>query len=205
MIKGKFIDLVLIKVNGGQLTDESSVDRRVIRSYMPAAINFAMHATYNVNIQEEGTRDYASLFYAYYPNLNISVDTTRHNYKYITLPKGYVQFARHQGIRTIDDGCGYNLKPLSDNAFKTINHFKRIFTGDSYYRPEGTKVYLFGLPAPTTKVGASIIVDCDSLDDTDLLPLQAGFEKLAIDTCYEFVTGVRQMPADRKNDKRDVN
>jgi hypothetical protein len=97
------------------------------------------------------------------------------------------------------------FKPLSDNAFRTIAHSVKLFTGASYFRLEGNKIYLFGSNPIIETINLSMIVDTDDLLDTDLLPIPAGLEKLAMDTCYEFMTGERQMPADRKSDQRDIN
>lgn len=205
MTKGIFKELVLLKVNGGQLNDSSSVDRRDINAYIPAAINFVMIEAYRVNIQIEGARDFPSFFYGYFPTNAILIDTARHNWKYIVAPKAYVPLPRNQGIRSIEDGCGYNLKPLTDNAFRQIGHMHKILNGDKYYRPEGMKIYLWNLPVPTTSVPCSLIIDSSALTDTDELPIQAGLEGKAIDICVEFITGERQMPADRKSDERDVN
>jgi hypothetical protein len=206
MTKGKFTETVLLKIEGFQLNDSSSVQRRDIRAYLPAAVNYAMMAGYNINIQVEGNRDFSSVFYGYFPALAISKDTTRHNWKYITLPKGTIALPKNQGIRSIEDGSGYNLKPLSDNAFRTINSWLETYKGDGYYRLEGNKIYLFNISAIATVINLSMIVDTDSLTDDDILPIPAGLEGRAIDICYEFLTGVRQLPpADRKSDERDIN
>lgn len=205
MKKGIFIELVLLRINGGQLNDSSSVDRRDIRAYLPAAVNYAMIEGYRVNIREEGNRDFSSLFYGYFPDNAIQVDTARHNWKYIVLPKAVPALPRNQGIRSIEDGCGYSLKPLSDNAFRQIGHFKKVFAGDKYYRLEGQKIYLFNLPSVTTTIPVSLIVDSNALTDDDELPIPAGLEGKAIDICVEFITGERQVPADRKSDERDLN
>lgn len=205
MKKSIFRETVLLKITGGQLNDDSSVKRRDINAYMAAAVNYAMTAGYNININVEGNRDFSSVFYGYFPDQTVLVDTTRHNWKYITLPKATIPLPKNQGIRSIEDGCGYNLKPVSDNSFRTINHWIKIFTGDKYFRLEGNKIYLWNLPLPTKKVNLSMIVDVDDLSDDDELPIPAGLEGKAIDICVEFFTGQRQMPADRKNDQRDIN
>lgn len=205
MLKGVFIDLVLIRISGGQLNDSSSIQREDIRSYMPAAINYVVSAAYNTDISVEGHRDYPSLFYGYFPAVAILTDTARHNWKYIVRPSGTIPMPKNQGIRAVEDGCGHTLKPLSDNNFRVIDWLLKTFPGEKYFRPEGKKIYLFGLPAPTNNIGVSLIVDCDSLADTDELPIQAGLEGKAIDICVEFITGERQMPADRKSDERDLN
>lgn len=204
MTKARFRELVFLSVNGGQLNDSASANRRIIDAYIPCAINWVMVNDYRINLRQEPTRDVSSLFYGFFPSLSIQVDTDRHNWKYVTYPKKVVPLPRNQGIRGIEDGTGYQLKPLSDNGFRTIGHFGKVFA-DRYYRAEQKGIYLFGLPSPVVTVSGTFIVDVRDLDDTDELPIPAGQEADAIKLCIEFATGVRQMPADRKSDERDTN
>lgn len=204
--KGRFVEQVFLKVNGGELPDSSSVQREDIESFLPAAINYAMMASRNIILQQDGHRDVASLFYGFFDNLPILKDADRHDWMYVAWPKGYVPLPSNEGIRFVEDGDGNFLKPLSDNNFRTINHTLEIFTDARYYRPEKKGLYLFGLlPMTTTLPGLTIIVDVDDLDDDDILPIPAGQEKTALDICYQFVIGERELPADKNNDKRDVN
>lgn len=204
MTKSVFRELVFLEVNGGQLNDSASANRRLINAYLPCAINWVMINDYRINLRQEPTRDIASLFYGYFPDLPVLVDAARHNWKYVAYPKKIVPMPRNQGIRGIEDGTGYQLKPLSDNGFRTIGHFGKIFD-DRYYRPEQKGIYLFNLPSPVTAVSGVFIVDVNDLLDTDELPIPAGQETEAIKICIEFATGVRQTPADRKTDQRDTN
>lgn len=203
--KARFVEQVLLKVGGGILTDEMAIQRVDIKSYLPAAINYVQFGSYNINLKTEGTRDINSLFYAYFPDIAIQVDSTRHNWTYIPYPKAFVALPHNQGVRQIEDGDGNTYKPLSDNGFRTIKHSAELFTGASYYRPEKIGIYLFSQNKLVETVSLSGIVDVDDLADTDILPIPAGFEKQAIDVCYEFFVGERELPADRKNDKTDVN
>lgn len=204
MTKKVFRELVFLEVNGGQLNDSASANRRIINAYIPAAVNWVLTNDYRINLRQESTRDINSLFYGFFPNLEVLVDAARHNWKYITYPKNIVPMPRNQGVRGIEDGTGYQLKPLSDNSFRTINHFSKVFP-DRYYRPEQKGIYLFNLPSPVTTVSGTFIVDVNDLSDDDELPIPAGQEVDALKVAIEFATGVRQAPADRKSDERDLN
>lgn len=205
MKKGVFRELVLIKVNGGTINDQSSLKRRDINAYMPVAVNYAMQAGYNIEIKTEEDRDFSSMFYGYFPAQDVLVDSTRHDWKYVADPAGAIALPKNQDIRSIEDNFGNTYKPLPDNAMKTINYYLKLMAGVGYYRREQKKIYLFNAPELIKTINVSRIVDCDSLSDDDILPIPAGLEKIAIDICYEFVVGIRQMPADHRNDKRDVN
>lgn len=203
--KARFVEQILLKVGGGVITDELSIQRVDIASYLPAAINYVQIASYNLNIKIEGDRDINSLFYGFFADQPILVDSARHNWTYIAYPKAFVALPHNQGIRQIEDGDGNTYKPLSDNAFRTIKHSAGLFTGASYFRPEQKGIYLFSQNKLIESVSLTGIVDVDELADTDILPIPAGFEKQALDVTYEFFVGERELPADRKNDKTDVN
>lgn len=204
--KGRFVEQVLLRINGGQLNDDASVKREDIESYVPAAVNYTLTASRNIELGTENDRDLSSLFYGYFSDLPINVDAARHNWKYVNMPKGTIAMYANEGIRSVEDGCGVPFKPLTDNAMKTIHYYQEIF-GERYYRLEsGKRIYLFGInPVMSVLPGLSMIVDVDELGDDDILPIMAGMEGKAIDACVEFFTGERHEPADRKNDQRDIN
>lgn len=205
MLKSRFRELVFIKVNGGHITDQSDVDRRTINAYIPAAVNLAMLQGYTLEIKEEGDRDFSSLFYGYFPTMTIQPDATRHNWMYFTHPKAGIALPRNQDIRQVEDNLGNTYIALPDSAMKNLSYYLPLMEGIGFYRREQTKIYLFNAPPLVQSINFSCIVDCDALADTDILPIPAGLEAEAIQNCYEFISGIRQLPADRKNDKRDIN
>jgi len=205
MTKGRFAELVLLKFGGGHLTDQMSTDRRTIKAYMPAAINLAMLQGYTLELKEEGDRDFSSLFYGYYPDLSVQTDITRHDWLYFSHPKAGIALPRNQDIRQIEDDLGNTYIALPDSAMKSLNYYLPLMDGIGFYRREQGKVYLFNAPPIVKTINFSGIIDCDSLTDSDILPIPAGLEAEAIQNCYEFIAGIRQVPADRKNDKRDIN
>lgn len=205
MTKGKFIDTILIRVNGGVLNDESAVWRQDIRAYLSAAVNYCIMQGYYTGIKSEGNRDLSAIFYGYFPTIAISKDATKNNRAYITLPKGTIALPRNQGIRFVTDVNEKTFKPLSDNSIHSIKHYERMFPDVSYFRLEGKKIYLYNINPLLESVNLTMIVNVDDLDSTDDLPIPAGLEDQAIDLCVQFFTGERQLPADEKNDKTDIN
>ena len=206
MQKNKFRDLVRNRLSGGYLNEKSQVDSRVIDAYMPAAVNQALIEGYGIEVRMENDRDFSSMFYNYYPDLTIAVDTTRHNWNYITDPAVGIALPRNQDIRTIEDDLGNLYTALPDNAMSDINYYLKLMSSIGFYRraPKG-KIYIFNSPPLAKTISLSRITDAESLTDTDLLPIPAGLEGKAIDICYEYVIGIRQVPADRVNDQRDIN
>lgn len=195
MTKGRFIDLVILAVNNGELTDLSSVLRADVRAYIPIAVNYAVMAGRNINLQSEGNRDYSSLFYSFMSDQPILVDSSRHNWNYVALPKGTIALPHNEGVRGMEDDNGEYSKPLSDNDMKTLAHYNKMFPNVKFHRLEGQKVYLFNFSPLTTSVGFPMIVDCDSLLDTDLLPIPAGLEDMAIKNAIDHFLRSRVDPA----------
>lgn len=203
--KGRAIELTLLRVNGGVLNDASVVKRSDIRVYLPLALNYVMQASRNITLQQEGNRDMSSLFYGYHGNQPILTDTARHGWSYIAYPKPSIAFANNEGIRYVEDGDGNKFKPLGDNAFATIHHYKDVLTDAKYYRPEQNGIYLFNQGPLCTNVAVVMITDSDALLDTDQLPLPAGLETMFLDKMFEWFTQQRTMLAKKEDDKTDIN
>lgn len=205
MQKGIFIETVLIRANGGVITDESSILRADIRAYASAALNYSIMQGYYTGIKTEGNRDLSSLFYGYFPQLAISKDTQRNNTAYIVPPKGTIALPSNQGIRFITDDCENTFKPLPDNAMHNLNFYLKLMPGTQFFRLTPGKIYLYNIGKLLGKVNLTMIVRFEDLAMTDELPIPAGLEDQTIELCVQFVTGQRQLPADRKNDERDLN
>lgn len=205
MQKGVFVDLVLIRANGGILNDEAAIKRADVQAYLPAAINYVLTAQYWTNIKGEGNRDFSGTFYGYYPNITLLTDATKNNRKYFVLPKGVVPMVANQGIRSVTDGCEKTYKPIPDGSASSINYYTKIFKNTGFYRLEGKNVYLYGINPLQTKINVTLIVRAEDLADTDELPIPAGLEDTALEMALAFVTGQRQIPADTINNKKDIN
>jgi len=202
MKKGIFRELVWLKINGGGLNPNSAVQRVDIDAYMPAAINWAVSAGRNTNIAQEGNRDYPSMFYGSFTDRTI--DRTG-RVPFITLPKGYVPLPSNEGIRFITDNCGNTYAPLSDSDRRMIKQYVPILPDLKAYYPIGSKIELYGINPLIESLTGEIIVRCEDLEDEDELPIIAGFEKDAVQVCFEFISGQRQLPAQKNAIKTDVN
>lgn len=200
MKKGIFIENILLRINGGTINDESSVQRVDIEAYIPASVNWAMGKAYNINLKE-GDRDFPSLFYGSYDSLPI-IRTSR--LPHVVLPKGVVALYGNQGMRFVSDNAGYTYSPLSDSDLHTVEYYKDKMFG-KFYRLKPAKVDLYNASPIAETVDAEFIVRVEDLADTDELPIQAGLELEAIQVCVEFFTGQRQIGGDKQNDKKDIN
>lgn len=205
MQKGVFRELVLLRINGGKLTDESAVQRRDIDAYLPAAINYVVTQGLFSNIKSEGDRELPNAFYAYYDALPIIIDSARYKKPYFELPKKPVPLVKNQGIRMVLDDCGNRYYPLSDTDYGNADYYSELFPNQRFYRQVGMRMYLWNAPVLAEQLNCELVVSAEDLLDTDELPIQAGLEQQAIDICVQFMTGQRSVEADLKNDKKDLN
>lgn len=203
MKKGVFTELVILRVNGGVLNDEANTQRVDVEAFLPAAVNYAITAGRNVAIAEEGNRDYPSQFYGTFSDLVIDRST---NTPFITLPKGYVPLYGNEGIRSVVDNCGNSYSPVMEADRRTIKYYLEKMGGQGFYFPIGkTKVEVYSPNPLVEKLSGEYIVSVEELGDEDELPLVASTETMALNLCVEWITGQREIPADLKNNKNDIN
>lgn len=203
MEKGRFIELVLLGVNGGVLVDESNLQRIDIEAYLPAAVNYALTAGRNISISQEGNRDLPSMFYGTFSDLVI--DRTG-SIPFITLPKGYVPLYGNEGVRSVFDNCGNYYAPLMDADRRTIKAYKDKLIDQGFYYPIGkSKIEVYPSNPLVTMLNGEYIVRAEDLDDEDELPLPASTETMALDLCVQWFTDQRSRPADLINNKADIN
>lgn len=201
MKKGVFVELALLRIGGGVLTTDMAVQRVDIEAYAPAAINYALTSGRNISLAQEGNRDLPSMFYGTFEDLVI--DRTS-SVPFITLPKGYVGLYGNEGIRSVFDDCGNYYNPLMDADRRTVKRYKDMLIGQGFYYPIGkSKIEVYPTNPLVEKLSGEYIVDFNDLDDDDELPLPASTEKLALDLCFEWISGERQTPADLKVNKVD--
>lgn len=203
MEKARFIELVLLGVGGGVLTDELNLQRVDIEAYLPAAVNYALTAGRNISISQEGNRDLPSMFYGTFTDLVIDRSGSVAS---VTLPKGYVPLYGNEGVRSVFDNCGNYYSPLMDADRRTINAYKDKLIDQGFYYPIGkSKLEVYPSNPLVVSLNGEYIVRAEDLDDEDELPLPAGMETVALDLCIQWFKDQRSMPAELINNKADIN
>jgi len=203
MTKGIAIETVILRIGGGVLNTEMSVERVDVEALLPAAVNYALTAGRNIALSQEGNRDLPSMFYGTFENIDIdrSGSVAR-----ITLPKGYVGLYGNEGIRSVFDNCGNYYSPLMDADRRLIKYYKDKFIGQGFYYPLGQSgIEVYPTNELSEKLNGEYIVRCEDLLDGDELPLPASTEKIALDILVEWFTDQRSRPAMLQNVKSDIN
>lgn len=197
---GVLLESVFLRVNGGKPSTDNSVLRADIRALLPAAINYAMDAAYNINIKSEGDRDLPTEFYGSYDDVPIVRTGKKPSF---SLQKGTVPLKGNAGIRSVYDDCDNYYAPLTDSDMPTIKHYGGISTGTKWYRRKGQTVELYNVNPVAEVINYQAITNIESLSDTDEAPIQAGQEPIVMDLLYQWITGQKQNPYDSKIDARD--
>lgn len=200
MLIGVLIELILLKVNGGKPTPDDSVMRSDIRSLLPAAINYAMDKTYNLNLQIEGDRDYPSEFYTVFDE--IVIDRTG-RLPFIPLALGTVPLKGGAGIRFVYDNCGNQYSPISDSDMATIEYYSKLTPGMGWYRRTGDNLTLYGVNPLAVTINYQAITKVEDLSDTDEAPLQAGSENDVLQLLIAWFAN--KLPYNTLVNTRDVN
>lgn len=200
MTKGELIGTVLLKASGGRPTTDMDVREYDVRSLLAPAINYALDATYNINIKTEGDRDFPTEFYGSFEGVPIVRTGKRPSF---TLEKGTVPLKGNAGIRTVYDDCDNFYAPLTDSDMATVNYWSGISTGTKWYRRKQMDVELYNVNPLAETINYQAITDINQIEDTDELPIQAGQDPLVIDLLVGWITGQTEKPFDRKINARD--
>lgn len=203
MKQGEFIDLIMLRVDGGVLLDDGAVQRADIRHYLPVALNVATTQFYYNNKKEELSRDFPACFYAWFPNLPIVRTGT---VPFITLPQMALQMPSNQGIRRIQDNLGNTFTPVQDGEVSMINYYAEQYPNLRLFLPVGLlTIFLYNITKLAQTVNTLIMLDPTNFNDDTVLPIAAGLEQTVIDICVQHFSGQRQQPAQGLDTTRDLN
>lgn len=197
---GVLVELIYLEVNGGKPTPDDSVMRADIRAMLPAAVNYAMDKTYNLNLQIEGDRDYPSEFYSVFTDISIN-RTGR--IPFIPLTSGTVPLKGGAGIRFVYDNCGNQYGPVSDAEMGSIEYYSKLTPNMGWYRRTGNNLYIYGINPLVTRLSYQAITKVEDLADTDEVPLQAGSENDVLANLINWFS--KKLPHNTLVNSRDVN
>lgn len=202
MTKGHIIDLVHINVSGGNITDESAIWRVDIEALLPAAVNMALEKQRNIQLQLEGDRSMPTAMFSYYQE-NVRLDDLSR--AYVNVPVKFVKLPNDEGIRGIRNPYGISGRLMGENFARQYKYYG-CFSGDMFwYKIEGDKIYLKNLDPAIESLELFGIVEASELSDSDELPIPAGREVDVMGYMEKWFLEQRKIPADRKNDNRDLN
>lgn len=196
----KAIEMIYLRVNGGKPTPDDSVMRSDIKALLPAAVNYAMDKTYNLNLKIEGDRDYPSEFYSVFNDIAIQRDE---RLPYITTTVGAVPLKGEAGLRFVYDNCGTQYGMVTDSDMGSIEYYSKLTPGMGWYRPTGSKITLYGVTPLAATINLQMIIRVEDLANTDELPLQAGSENDVLELMINWFAN--KLPYNTLVNTKDVN
>lgn len=197
----RFVELVLLRVNGGVLSPDHTVLRTDIKAYLPIAINAGLDNAYNQNKEVEGIGDLPSQFYGFFGPINL--DTCNKPYKF-ELQKGTVPLKGGYGLKNVMDAVGNFYNPVPDAVLPNLKYTFELTPGMQWYRRVGKKcVEIWSHNDLLESITYQAICDIDELSDDDELPIQAGQEPLILESAVRHFSGQKGIPYDNASDNKD--
>lgn len=199
--KAQLIGQILLKVEGGVVTPDSSVRWGECETYLAMAVNYVMTGQYWAESRSEGGHNINPLLYTVTENVAIQTDGTTGR-KYFTLPFTLITLPKARALE-VNTMCGKICFPLTQGD-DALEQYYGKFKKSISYLPEGqTKVWLYNVPALVSAIRTKQWVHIGSLNDTDLVILPSDGDTKVVDMCVQFMTGERELPKDYIQDTKD--
>lgn len=206
MTKEVLIGQILLKVSGGNISVDNSVWYSDIQALIAPAVNYVQTKQYFIDGNSEGKEHLIQQFmlqvYGGNNEIAISTDAIRKR-KYITLPKTPLSLPNGRALQFVGDVRGRGWIPLSQGADDMQEYYGKFKKDVTSYRPEGLKCYLWNVGPLVTHAMVKMLVNVNSLADTDEIILPSGGELEVINLIYEWISGTRLMPKDIIIDQKD--
>lgn len=215
MTVGEAIDLILLAVTGGRLTQESSVQRAEIRALLPAAIDRFLTAEMRLRRQEArqdvmdgfaSTWDDGTFFVGY--DLTPALDSTRKSW-YVTLPGKLVQIPGQRGISTVHP-VKYPTQPFAAAKIPAaLAGAEGILGSQVFYWPEvsgdETKVWLYNYTGFDCDITVWALLNSVDLGDDAQMPIPNDIIPDALEWLRNWFMAQRGTVADNDKDDSDIN
>lgn len=197
---------VLLKLSGGEPSSDTSVWISDIDTLLAPAVNYVQTGQYFIDKTDSDDKHFIQQFMlqTYGGNMEIPIleDVVRKR-KYITLPKTPLSLPNGRALQFVGDIRGRGWIPLNQGADDMQEYYSKFKKGVTSYRPEGLKVYLWNLPPLAKYAMVKMLVNVNSLTDTEELLLPSGGEIQVVTLIYEWISGQRAMPKDVIIDQKD--
>lgn len=201
MTPQKIIGQVILAISGGTPTSDIAVKEWDIRSYIPAAVNFALTSSYRASMQEEGDTGLPTNFLSEHEDLAVLSDSKDRDY--IDVPSKIVSLPSNRGIRYVMDDCGNRYKPVPEGAGMGC-YWGKVLGAIPYYELRGKKIYLINKPPLVESVNVGTVTNVDDVGDDEELPIPAGYEPQVVDIIVALFKDQRFSPRDYIIDGRDL-
>ena len=203
MKKIEFVDLIKHKLAGGDCPQElkGKYHPEIIARHLSMAFNHAVNRRFDADAKR-GMFDNLDAFTTTYSGIDVEYDKGRQEY-YAIIPKSYMSLPKNRGVRLVyPDGSVENFFKYRENNRATIMSNLDVDKIAEYvaFYIENDRVYFAHLsPEYVEKVSIKLIPTFEALDDSEYVPIPAGYEKMLFDLVVESM--MRQRPEKMSNDE----
>lgn len=201
--KDEIVAEVLLRLNGGVSTPNSSVKRGDLETYLVAAVNYSQLGTYWVEGKAEGEHAVNLMMMTPFDNVPILYSLVNQRY-YSDLPAAVVTLPKGRSLN-ITTECGKTLipLPLGDEAMQ--EYYGKYDTQIKYQLEGNQKVWYYGLSIyPLIKVvRPRYIASVADLPGSAEILLSADGEKTVLDLMFAWASGEKAAPKNYTEDGKD--
>lgn len=209
--KEELIRQCFLKVHGGKVNPDSEITvmeadiEKYLGAAIPAVINEDVMGRKVMELRAKRVDIHQSFSdSAYYVSYKVDVkkDTVRDLF-YVELPNNVTRLPSEAQIG--------DIYPLKGRPFQKAHSFSETTgleeTGTTYYWYENysgvDRVYLRYHKSTVNEVIANVILDVDSLNNTDVVPLPDYLYSNLLEHCENYFLKMQAVPSDELNDARD--
>lgn len=211
MTVGEAIDLILLNVTGGHMTQDANVLRADIRAYLPSAISYftvmEMRLRRAEGISENGSPSVWSdgSFFGTY-TLTPTASGSRW---YVDLPGHVLSLFNARGVESVTPAASPTRPYVRISNPQQLAGIDDMLGSQVYYYPEtsgeATRLWLINYASPVCDLTVRALLNVDNLADTAPLPVPAGVDMQVINKCVGYFNQQRMTPADTALDANDLN
>ena len=190
----EIVELVYLKITGGEPSTDDSVLRADIRFYVPDGVNAVMMEHYAAEQSIFPSGHPNQLFLQVFENVSVTLNSVRNKFE-LTFPKRPLSIPLAQSVTSIGIPGGYQFNRFYPEDGTLKSFVAQISDEPTSYSIEGDKAILYNLEGSISSVMVKQVVHIDDYDsDTDEILVPSGMETLLIENIYNMVTGQRSNP-----------
>jgi len=198
-----FAEQIQLKINPDRPKDERLGQQEII-NVMDQTMNFLASINFTENFMLYGSRDVADQYIATFENIAFT-DSSTHSE--LTLPSGYADLPRNQGIYEVIPTTGGMYERFFVRKSRNMRRNQNLMEGSMETRtfcfPQGDKLMFNKNNLKVVYKTATIrlvVTDASTISDAARYPIPPNKEKEFIDLVYEYFTQGTIMGEDPLND-----
>lgn len=211
MTIGEAVDLILIHVDGGHLTQDSNVLRADIRAYLPAAINYFTVAEMRMRRAEARGDSFIPSNWSdgsFFGIYTLTPVNSEYGW-YVDLPGHIVSLFNARGLESVYPIKAPLMPFIRMSNPSELAGAEQIMGPNVFYYPETagevTRLRLLNFSGSACDVIVRAMLDISALSDDSPLPVPAGVDMAVVDKCVQHFAAQRMSPADIALDGNDLN